>query len=128
MSFIAITKPNSKEIRVDRLKDGSPIDSMIFRMMKGSEIKRFIRQQELLTHSDLRPSILVPKVERIEGLRDDGEYVLETYYNFQDEELDSYKVLDITLEEILKTIIDKEKIFTFEGRSIMTLDDLFWEA
>jgi len=126
MSFIAVTRPTPKEIRVDRLLDGSPVDSLIFRMLKGSEIKRFFKQQELLTRSELRPQILVPGAERVEELRDDKEYVLETYYDFINEGLDRYRVEEKSMGEIMKTLREREKVFTFEGRSITALDDLLW--
>ena len=125
MSFIVLTRPSSKEIRVDRLQNGSPVDSLTFRAMKGAGVKKFFKDQESLIQGELRASIMVLGAERIDDLKDDGEYVLETYYDFLQEGLDRYRVEERNIEEIADEIRDKERMLSIQGREVTSLDDLF---
>jgi len=124
MSFIVLTRPSLKEIRVDRLQNGSPVDSLIFRAMKGADVKKFFRDQESLIQGELRASIMVLGAEKIDDLNDDVEYVLETYYDFLQEGLDRYRVEERNIEEIAEEIRDKERMLAIQGREVSSLDDL----
>jgi len=124
MSFIVLTRPNLKEIRVDRLQNGSPVDSLIFRAMKGADVKKFFKDQESLIHGELRASIMVLGVDRIDDLKDDREYILETYYDFLQEGLDRYRVEERNIDDIADEIRDKERMLSIQGREVSSLDDL----
>ena len=124
MSFIVLTRPSLKEIRVDRLQNGSPVDSLIFRAMKGSDVKKFFRDQESLIQGELRASIMVLGAEKVGDLDDEKEYILETYYDFLREGLDRYRVEDRDIDEIADEIRDKERMLSIQGREVSSLDDL----
>jgi len=124
MSFIVLTRPSLKEVRVDRLQNGSPVDSLIFRAMKGADLKKFFRDQESLIQGELRATIMVLGAEKVDDLNDDSEYVLETYYDFLQEGLDRYRIEERNIEEIAEEIKDKERMLSIQGRDVSSLDDL----
>lgn len=124
MSFIVLTMPSSKEIRVDRLENGLPIDSLIFRAMMGVNLKKFFEDQESLVQGELRVSIMVLGVDKVKDLMDDKEYVLETYYYFLQEGLDRYRIEDKSIEDITTEIKDMGRLLSIQGREVSALDDL----
>lgn len=124
MSFIVLTMPSSKEIRVDRLENGLPIDSLIFRAMMGVNLKKFFEDQESLVQGELRVSIMVLGVDKVKDLMDDKEYVLEMYYYFLQEGLDRYRIEDKSIEDITTEIKDMGRLLSIQGREVSALDDL----
>ena len=119
-----LTMPSSKEIRVDRLENGLPIDSLIFRAMMGVNLKKFFEDQESLVQGELRVSIMVLGVDKVKDLMDDKEYVLETYYYFLQEGLDRYRIEEKSIEDITTEIKDMGRLLSIQGREVSALDDL----